>query len=163
MIRMHQPGDVVDLDVVRYGEHKDFKVKLVEAPSSTVTAVAASNTRPGRGAVGPAAPATVSAKKLGLVVEPLTADAVRGTNITGAQQGVMVRSVEPGGPSETKLFPGDIITGVINPEPRAAIKTVADFQRVMANEKSGDIIGLTASRMNGNEVQTFVVNIRVGN
>ena len=27
-IRTHQPGDVVDLEVVRFGEHKNFKVKL---------------------------------------------------------------------------------------------------------------------------------------
>ncbi len=47
MIRSHQPGDVVDLDVVRYGEHKDFKVKLIEAPTAEVAAVAASN--PGNG------------------------------------------------------------------------------------------------------------------
>ena len=168
MIRTHQPGDVVDLDVIRYGEHKDFKVKLIEAPTAAVTAVAASN--PGNGnrppRATPVAPATVtvSVKKLGITLKPITPEMVRGTNFSGAQQGVVVASVEPGSVSEGKLSPNFIITGVIHPEPRVTIKTADDLQKVLAKMKPDDIIGLSVAAINTrNEVQTFVVNVRVGN
>lgn len=168
MIRSHQPGDVVDLDVVRYGEHKDFKVKLTEAPSSEVSAVAASNNRsmrPNSGApAAPAVPTTVSVKKLGIVLEPITPEMVRGTSFSGAQQGVAIKSVEPGSVSDGKLFAHTIITGVIHPEPRMPIKSAEDLQKVLAKLNPGDIIGLTVAGITTqNTVQTSVVNIRVGN
>jgi serine protease Do len=171
MIRSHQPGDVVDLDVVRYGEHKDFKVKLIEAPTAAVAVVAASSpamgTRPPRATpVAPVAPATASVaiKTLGIAVKPITPEMVRGTNFSGAQQGVVIASVDPGSASDGKLFGGQIITGVIHPEPHMSIKTVDDLQKVLAKLKPGDIIGLTVAGINiKNEVQTSVVNIRVGN
>ena len=132
IIRNHQPGDVVDLEIVRYGEHKDFKVKLIEAPSEE-TAVAATAARPAR--VTPAVPTTVAAKKLGIVLEPLTPELVKGTNFSGAQQGVMIQSVEPGGPSDNKLGRGEIITAVIHPEPRTQVKSADDLQRVLSQMK----------------------------
>ena len=167
ILRAHQPGDMVDLEVVRYGEHKDFKVKLIEAPNAE--AVVASNTgnvggagRPARSA--PPVPTTVSVKKLGIVLQPITPDVVRGTNFSGAQQGVVIRSVEPGSVSDGKLLPGSIITGVIHPEPRVTIKTADDLQKVLAKMNPGDIIGLTVAGINTrNEVQTSVVNVRIGN
>ncbi len=168
MIRSHQPGDVVDLDVIRYGEHKDFKVKLIEAPTAAVATVAASN--PGNGnrppRATPVAPATanVSVKKLGITVKPMTPEMVRGTNFSGAQQGVVVASVEPGSAGDGKLFPNYIITGVIHPEPHVSIKTADDLQKVLAKMNPGDIIGLSVAGINTQgEVQTFVVNVRVGN
>jgi serine protease Do len=162
MIRSHQPGDVVDLEVVRYGDHKDFKVKLVEAPSEEATVAATSG--PVRTAPAPTAPVTVAAKKLGVVLEPLTPELVKGTNFSGAQQGVMVKSVEAGGPSENKLFRGEIITAVIHPEPHTQIKSADDLQRVLAQMKPGDIIGLIVAGVNTrNQVQSSVVNIRIGN
>ena len=166
MIRSHQPGDVVDLEVVRYGDHKDFKVKLVEAPTAEATvaanASAGSGSRPSRPAA--AAPATVTVKKLGIVLEPITPDFVRGSNFSGAQQGVVIRSVEPGSVSDGKLFARTIITGVIHPEPRVPIKSADDLQKVLAKLSPGDIVGLTVAGINTRgEVQTSVVNIRIGN
>jgi serine protease Do len=161
LLRSHQPGDVVDLEVVRYGEHKDFKVKLIEAPTAP-TAVASNVSR------APAAPpvpaTTVSVKKLGIVLAPITPEFVKGTNFSGSQQGVVVKSVEPGGASDGKLFPGSIITGVIHPEPRVAIKSAEDLQKVLAKLGPGDIIGLTVAGIDvRNEVQSSVVNVRIGN
>ena len=40
ILRAHQPGDVVTLEGVRYGEKKSYKVKLVEAPSDEARTVA---------------------------------------------------------------------------------------------------------------------------
>jgi serine protease Do len=165
MIRTHQPGDVVDLEVVRYGDHKDFKVKLIEAPTATATVASNSPAASGRSErPAPAAPATVTVPKLGIVLQPITPDVVRGTSFSGAQQGMVVRSVEPGSVSDNKLLVGSIITGVIHPEPRTTIKTAADLEKVLAKLNPGDIIGLVVAGINTRgEVQTSIVNIRIGN
>jgi len=160
MIRRHQPGDVVELDAVRYGEHKSFKVKLIEAPSAEATV--ASNDKPVR--ENPAAPVTAAAKKLGVVLQSLTPDLAKGSNISSTQQGVMVKEVEHGGPGENKLFPGDIITNVIFPEPRTPIRSAEDLQRVLAKLKSGDYIGLGVTAFNSpGDAQARVVNLTLGN
>src|ERR687886_616229 len=67
LLRAHKPGDVVDVQGMRYGTKKDFKVKLGEAPTEEQVAgnendSAASGDRP------------VAYDKLGITVEPITAD-----------------------------------------------------------------------------------------
>jgi serine protease Do len=155
MIRTHQPGDVVDLEIVRYGDHKDFKVKLAEAPSADNT-VAASD-RPARESAPVAV--TASAKKLGIVVEALTPEIMKAMSLSASQHGVVVKEVEPGGPAESQIEATDIITGVIFPEPKTAISSVDDLQRVLSKLKTGDYIGLSVMR----GPSSMVVNLRVGN
>jgi serine protease Do len=161
MIRTHQPGDVVTLEAVRYGEHKTFKVKLIEAPSAEKTV--ASNDKPTK---EPApAPATVSAKKLGIVVEALTPELVKATGASSSVQGVVVKEVEHDGPAYNKLGRGDIITAMIFPEPKVQIRNADDLQRALSKVKSGDYVGLLldvpvdAQGARG----TRVVNLRIGN
>ena len=48
LIRTHQPGDVVDLEAVRFGEHKNFKVKLIEAPADEKAVASTEKRREGR-------------------------------------------------------------------------------------------------------------------
>jgi serine protease Do len=160
MIRTHQPGDVVELEAVRYGEHKTFKVKLIEAPSAEATV--ASTDKPAHEKTV-AAPVTSAAKKLGVVLQALTPELIKGTSISASQQGVVVKEVEHGGPGENKLFPGDIITGVVFPSPRVPITSADDLQRVLSKLKTGDFIGLNVSNINNRgEVQARIVNLRVG-
>jgi serine protease Do len=162
IIRTHQPGDVVDLEAVRYGEHKDFKVRLIEAPADQ--AVAASNTRADRSDNGVGVVPTASAKKLGITVEALTADVAKQTGASPSIQGVAVKDVEHDGPADSKMFPGDIITAVIFPEPRTQIHTVDDLQRVLSKMKDGDYIGLQLNSVSDNQGNrsTRVVNLRIG-
>ena len=161
MIRTHQPGDVVTLEAVRYGEHKTFKVKLIEAPSAEKTV--ASNDRPAK---EPApAPATVPAKKLGIVVEALTPELVKATGASASVQGVVVREVEHDGPAYNKLGRGDIITAMIFPEPKVQIRNADDLQRALAKVKAGDYVGLLLNVTVDNQGTrgTRVVNLRIGN
>ena len=72
LVRMHQPGDVIDLEAVRYADHKNFKVKLMEALDDEKATVAATAVKPLKDA--PAMPASTPSKKLGLVAEALTAE-----------------------------------------------------------------------------------------
>ncbi len=162
LIRTHQPGDVVDVEAVRYGDHKMFKIKLIEAPDSAARIVAAANVKPGRENVP--VPVTAPAKKLGIVLEALTADLTKAMNVSPSQQGVAVKEVEHGGPAEGKLIPGDIITSVIFPEPRTPITSVDDLQKALSKLKSGDYIGLGVTHPIGpNEMQSRVVNLKAGN
>jgi serine protease Do len=161
MIRTHQPGDVVTLEAVRYGEHKTFKVKLIEAPSAEKTV--ASNEKPAK-APAPA-PATVPAKKLGIVVEALTPELVKATGASASVQGVVVKDVEHDGPAYNKLGRGDIITAMIFPEPKVQIRNADDLQRALSKVKAGDYVGLLLDVTVDNQGTrgTRVVNLRIGN
>jgi serine protease Do len=160
LIRSHQPGDVVDLEAVRYGDHKDFKVKLIEAPDSTRTVAEAE--KPAKDA--PAAPiSTVDAKSLGIVVASLTPELIKGSSFSPSLQGVVVKEVTPAGPADGKLQPTDIITSVIFPEPKTKIHNVEELQHVLSRVKNGDYVGLTITFMTSTGPSTRVVNLRVGN
>ena len=70
IVRSHEPGDVIDLDVMRFGSRKSFKVKLAEAPGEE--RVARSDLPRKDDDAG-----TVTAEKLGIAVEPLAQDFVQ--------------------------------------------------------------------------------------
>ncbi len=161
IVRMHQPGDVIDLEAVRYGDHKTFKVKLAEAPGDEQTVASASTRERRDDSAG--VTNTVSAKKLGITVEALTPDIARAAHLTDAQQGVMVKSVERGGPAELRLGRGDLITQITFPE-KTPVRTVADLQRVLAKYKEGDYVGLMVVRQSAGPAPTTtaVVNLKIG-
>ena len=160
LIRTHQPGDVVEVHAVRYGEQKDFKVKLAEAPSDEKTV--ASTEKPSKEIVPVAA--TSDAKKLGIVLEALTPELIKSTGAAASIQGVMVRSVEHNGPADNKLQQGDIIVGVVFPAPRVAVNSADDLQRILAKMKDGDYIGLQINYTTDPQGTrgTRVVNLRIG-
>jgi serine protease Do len=160
MIRVHQPGDVVTLEAVRYGEHKTFKVKLMEAPTAAATVASTGKPAP---TAAPVVPTSTTAKQLGIVLEPITPELVKGTSISPTMQGVVVKSVEHGAAADNKLFQTDIITAVVFPAPRTPIKSAEDLQRVLAKLKTGDYIGLSVSNLtNQGTLASRIVNIRMG-
>jgi len=163
MIRSHQPGDVVELEAVRYGEHKTFKVKLIEAPSAETTVASAD--KPARSNATPAAaPVVASAKPLGITLEAITPEVIKATGIEATTQGVGVKSVDRDGPAANKLFSGsDFITSVVFPAPRTPVKSADDLQRILSKMKSGDYIGLTVTGLNSQgKMQSRIVNIQLG-
>jgi serine protease Do len=164
LIRTYQPGDVIDVAAVRYGgERKDFKVKLGEAPSEATTVASADRPSKETPAVEPV---TSSAKKLGIVLEALTPEIVKaaGANLPASIQGVVVKEVEHNGPSEGKLFRGNIITTIVFPAPRTPVHSAADLQRALSKLKDGDVLGLLVNRQSDPQGGRSVVevNIRVG-
>jgi serine protease Do len=160
IIRAHQPGDMLELEDVRYGEHKTMKVKLAEAPGDAENAASTSSVRSDAGNSNGA----VTAGKLGITIEALTADAAQGANMPDGTHGVLVQRVERGGPAEGQLLAGDVITDVIFPEPKSAIRSVSDVQRVLGQLKRGDYLGLKISRQSDQQGgrTSAVVNLRVG-
>ena len=82
IIRAHKPGDVVDIDVMRFGDKKSFKVKLAEVQDTP--AVASNNVEDSGAANGVRARPTTnvpsavrSMDKLGISVEPISSDFAR--------------------------------------------------------------------------------------
>ena len=137
---------------MRYGKQLDFKVKLTEAPSDAQVASnddgeASSDRRP------------ASYDKLGISVEPLTADEASRASISESLRGLQVTDVDVNGPAYRQLAPGNIIVKVLSPVQRP-VRTEADLDAALAKVRNGDVVSLLA--YNTDAKQTFVVNLRVG-
>jgi serine protease Do len=150
VVRSRRVGELVPVEVMRFGTRKSFKVKLVEAEMI------------GRVAVAPeaAVKAVPSAGKLGISLEAIPADVADRMKLDG--RGVRVSAVAEDGPARDKLAAGsDIVLEVLYPTPRRAVKTVNDLQTVLSSLKDGDYVSLLVQNMDPRMGQR-VVNIRVG-
>ena len=156
IIRLHKPGETVQVDVMRYGQKHSYKVKLAEAPNDQQLANA--DDENGGGDSADAKPASYD--KLGISVEPMTSDRASRAEVSDAQRGLVVVSVDALGPSYQKLFAdADVIVKVLNPMPHA-IRTVSDLDSSISKLKSGDVVSLLV--YNTQAKGTRVVNLRVG-
>ena len=161
VVRSHEPGSLIEVDVMRYGARKSFKIKLAEAPSDPQVASATRGETPDA-----ETDMSVPAEKLGIVVEPLTNDFVQTNNVPADRRGVRVTKVSPGGPAWRNLGPNDIIYGVTFPA-KKAIRSVADLQGILKGLKDGEYVGFQVLGIfqngDGSIVQqTRIVNLRVG-
>ncbi len=154
VIRSHEPGDVVELDVMRYGTRKTFKVKLAEAPSEAQVARAEAVDRDeGEG---------TSAEKLGITVEAVPTELAEQAKLSPDKRGVRVTDVSPAGPSRERLFPNDIIFEVVYPS-KSNVRTASDLTKALARVKGGEYISLNVVAIDGRGQQiTRIVNLRVG-
>jgi serine protease Do len=134
IVRSHLPGQTISLEVVRFGTRKTYEVKLTEAPSDEQVAESDTGSeKPGEG---------VSTQKLGITVEPVSADLARVADIPEADRGLHVTDVAGAGPAHNKLFVNDIVVAVLYPEPRRDVHTAADLQSALAKTKIGDYVSL---------------------
>src|SRR3954468_16669256 len=134
IVRNQNPGETIDVEAMRYGQRKNFRVTLMEAPSDQQVATSETRTAPaGGGTVHPA---------LGISVAPVSTEMAAQARIPTSVHGVMVSDVIPGGPSEDKLFKNDVITDVLFPAPARAINTPADLQQALSRLKNGDYLSL---------------------
>ena len=152
LVRSHEPGETVAVDVMRYGDRKTFRVRLEEAPEAPrqVAAAPASHDEAQSG----------STSKLGIVVEPVTPEWARVRRVDSIPNGVAVAEVLPDGPARERLAPGDVITEVLRPGPARPIRTVADLQQLLGRLHEGDYV--TFRIVNAATQQQQVVNMRVG-
>mgnify|MGYP001598858708 CR=1 FL=1 len=140
IIGFRKPGDVVKVEVARKGGvHKTFNVKL--QPLNDTPQVATSD----EGDSSQTAGATGSAMgKLGISVEPLSAEARRQLQVSPDVQGLIVTDVTPGGPAWEVLVDDpqrggpDIIMSVEG----KTVRTEAELRKALANEKVGNIVTL---------------------
>jgi len=154
LVRLHQPGETIEVEVVRYGERKTFRIKLGEAPAEAAQVASAGDANPeSEGA---------AASKLGISVEAISVEAAKANEIAEQYRGVRVLTVDAAGPAAQKLVRNDIIIKVIRPEPATTIHTVQDLQKVLAKMKDGQYISLLVYAQTQTGGGTRVVNLRVG-
>jgi serine protease Do len=136
IIRTHKPGETVTLEVMRFGEKKTFKVKLVAAPDGPQVASAEE----------PASvlPASEGRRfdKLGITVEPVSPALVTRARVAEPyRKGLLVSEVNVTGPAYRRVDADNtILVQVLNPGPRRDLRTPADLDAVLAGLKKGDVV-----------------------
>jgi serine protease Do len=156
IIRGHEPGETVTVDVMRYGTKKTFKVKLAEAPSNA-TVASRDNDDDNANPNG-----SVSYDKIGVKVEPLSSEVRSAMRSGNNRDGVQVVDIDAAGPARGRLFKDDVITAILFPTPRKEVHSVEDLQVVLSRAKDGDIVSLQVFNPGVQGAATRVVNIRVG-
>ena len=123
-----QPGSEVTVTIFRDKKEQEIKVRLGEykGPSNREDAEEGASPEPEEGG---------QQGRLGISVQPLTEDIAAQLGLRGVASGLLVRSVEPGGPAaEAGLVPGDVIVEAN----RQAVRSIDDLQK--AAGRSGNIL-----------------------
>ena len=158
VIGFRKPGDVVKVEVARKGGvRKTFDVKLQPLNDQPQLAAADENDSDNTAGSGGSA-----MNRLGITVEPVTADIAQQLQLPTNMRGLVVTDVTPGGPSWETLFDDpqrngpDIILSVEG----KPVKTEADLRNALKAEKPGSIItlGIYNPRAQGRRVE----RIRLG-
>lgn len=159
VVRSHQVGETVTVDVLRYGSKKQFKVKLIEANAAPIRLTSNETSTPD---VVPA-PVSKNIGKFGIAVETVSAEQARTWQLP-AGGGVRVTEIASNSPAKDKLNPGnDIVTEVLFPGPRRAIKTAAELEAILNGLKDGEYVSLMVTTVIPERrfiSQPTVVNIR---
>jgi serine protease Do len=153
IVRNLEPGETANVDAMRYGDRKSFRVKLAEAAPVARVAEADRN-ESSRSNV-------VAYDKIGLTVAPLSAEQARQASIREEERGVMVTDVDLNGPAYGRIGQFSVITQVLHPQAKR-VRTVSDLESTLSAAKKGDIVSLLTYDLRDPNKQTRVVNIRVG-
>ena len=137
IIRGHKPSETVTLDVMRFGQKKSFKVKLIEAPDTPQVASADDP-----GSVLPAASEGRRFDKLGITVEPVSPALVTRARLAEPyRSGLLVSDVNVTGPAYRRVDADNtILVRVLNPGPQRELHSPADLDAVLSGLKKGDVV-----------------------
>jgi serine protease Do len=126
-----QPGTTARLDVLRDGRREAATVKLTERPLPDS----------GDGTPAPARlrgdTAPPGEPGLGLVVREMDAGFARRLDIPSSVHGVVVFRIDPAGPAFVPAMRRGFVIIEINREP---VRSVADFERIVAAARTGDAL-----------------------
>jgi serine protease Do len=161
IIRGFKPGDVVDIDVMRFGQKKNFKIKLAEVaePANQLAEAVEDRETPVRGDNNVAR----TFDKLGIGVAPVSAELIQRTKMDPAyRNGLLIANVSARGPAWRTLFEGEIIVGVLYPTKRD-VKSAEDLASALNAVKPGDVITLKLynTPAGGQSGQTRVVSVQI--
>jgi serine protease Do len=139
IIRGFKPGDVVDIEAMRFRERKSFRVRLAEPPRPAEEQIATTE-RPD------AAPVRSDARnneRLGISVSPVPQELITARRVGDEyRSGLLVTDVSARGPAYRELFANrDIIVRTLNPV-RKNIRSIADLEQVVSSLKPGDVLSL---------------------
>jgi serine protease Do len=154
IVRNHNPGETIELEAMRYGQRKTFRVTLMEAKTDEVASAAIPASTGTTGVLHPA---------LGISVAPVSPEIAAQARLASPVRGVLVSDVTPGGPGDQKLFRNDVITDVLFPAPRKTVNTPAELQQVLSRLKNGDYVSLSVYSLDDRLHQPRIVNLQLGN
>ena len=154
IVRNHNPGETIEVEAMRYGQRKTFRVTLMDAK---IDQEVATNSTP-----APVSPGGMVHPALGISVAPVSPEIAAQARVSTPVRGVMVADVTPGGPADEKLSRNDVITDVLFPTPRRAINTPSDLQSVLSRLKDGDYISLSVYSLADPQHAPRIVNLQVG-
>lgn len=137
-----RPGDEVTLDVVRYGDRRQVKVTLAEAPAPESPAAPRAEAPP------------ASAEKLGVSVSPATPEVTRRYGLTG-KEGLVVTAVAPYSVAQRAgIAEGTRILSVDG----QAVREPADLRRALDRKRPSQVVSLSLGFRNGGR---GIVNVRL--
>ena len=135
-ISARQPGTVVRLGVMRDGRRQALTVQLAERPARGEEPPAPPDNG---GRPRPAQPEPGGEQALGLAVRELDRNFAGRLEIPQAVQGVVIWRVDPTGPGFQALLRRGFVIMEINRRP---VRSVADYERVVATARPGDVLTL---------------------
>jgi serine protease Do len=141
IIASHRPGDLVDVDVIRYGEPHRFRVRLTEADLGAQRVVRTAAERAREPGIG-----------LELVELTRTVARERGFSRDG---GALVVAVKPNSPAMRRGVGRGLVIREIN---RESIGSAAEAERVLRAIPSGGVASLLLEDPQGG---TLIRNVRV--
>ena len=162
IIRGFKPGDVVDLDVMRFGQKKSFRVTLGEPSQAQAIA---DNSDAASGVPVRDNSAARQFDKLGITVGPVSSEFMSEFKLTDAEKhGLQISKVGGSGPAYRQLFPTEVIFSELYPSKRA-IGSASDLEQALSPLKSGDVIEFVVCSPDPNTrtCQTSSVSVRIGN
>jgi serine protease Do len=141
LVARHEPGDLVEVDVVRYGEPLTFSVRLTEANL-------------GRSRVVRTRPEPRPDPGLGLELIELTPTLARERQFNRAG-GPLITGVAPASPADRKGVPDNVVIREIN---RTPVESARRAEQVLRSLPSGSIASLLLEDSQG---ITLIRNVRV--
>jgi serine protease Do len=134
IVRAYHPGDVVHLEVARFGQRKTIDVRLAEAPADSTVVASTDRTPPVSNETGK------TYDKLGITVSAVTPDFISQFKLDEQyRNGLQVANVSPSGPAWQQLFPHDVILQELYPAKRD-ISSQKDLEQALSSLKKGDVI-----------------------
>jgi serine protease Do len=144
VIAQRRPGETVAIDVIRYGQQRQARVQLAEAPAPPT----ADAPEPARGRVE---------QRLGIQVVPVSPEIQRQFGFEGTE-GAVITEVAPGSPAQRRgLARGMRITAI----DRQPVRDVAQLQRTLGNKRPGDVVSLDVEIVERGARTQTIVNIRL--
>ncbi|HEX8476051.1 MAG TPA: DegQ family serine endoprotease [Pyrinomonadaceae bacterium] len=134
-----QPGTEVALTVLRDGREQQLRVTLAELPSRA-------NER-GANEGGGDDSNSADGGRLGIGVEPLTAETARRLNLPASAEGLLVTNVDPSGPAADAGIRRNDVVEEVN---RQAVRSVADLRAAL--ERAGTRPVLLLINRDGNSI-----------
>ena len=137
-ISLHQPGSTVALRVLRDDRERSVAVKLAERPAAEERAATQAPDPGVRPADDPEA-ASGGAPTIGLSVRDLDDAFARRFGIPASVTGVVVSRVDTAGPAYAEDLRRGFVIMEVNRRP---VRDAADFERIVAASRPGDVLAL---------------------